>query len=81
MLRNIVSYVRNEEFYINIWQDKINIVNFKEIVILEDNKIVILSPNGKVIIKGSNLSINKLLESELLITGKINSIELGDSNV
>ena len=81
MLRNIASYVRNEEFYINIWQDKINIVNFKEIVILEDNKIVILSPNGKVIIKGSNLSINKLLDRELLITGKFNSIELGDSNV
>ena len=78
MLKNIVNYVRNNEFYINIWKNKINIVNFKEIIILEDEKIVIKSDESKIIIRGRNLSINKLLDNELLITGKFNSIELGE---
>ncbi len=78
MLKNIVQYVKNDDFYINIWKNKINIVNFKEIVVLEENKIVILSPYNKVIIKGSNLSINKLLDSEILITGTFTLIEFGE---
>lgn len=78
MLKNIIRYVKNDDFYINIWKNKINIVNFKEIVVLEENKIVILSPYNKVIIKGSNLSINKLLDSEILITGIFTLIEFGE---
>ena len=78
MLKNIVQYVKNDDFYINIWKNKINIVNFKEIIVLEENKIVILSPYNKVIIKGSNLSINKLLDSEILITGIFTLIEFGE---
>ena len=78
MLKNIVQYVKNDDFYINIWKNRINIVNFKEIVVLEENKIVILSPYNKVIIKGSNLSINKLLDSEILITGTFTLIEFGE---
>ena len=78
MINNLINYIKNEEFVINLWKNKINIVNFKEIVILEEDKIVITSPNGKVTIRGNNLSINKLLDNELLITGTFNSIELGD---
>lgn len=78
MLKSIIQYVRNDDFYINIWKNKINIVNFKEIVVLEENKIVILSPHNKVIIKGSNLSINKLLDDEILITGTFTLIEFGE---
>ncbi len=78
MLKNIIRYVKNDDFYINIWKNRINIVNFKEIVVLEENKIVILSPYNKVIIKGSNLSINKLLDSEILITGTFTLIEFGE---
>lgn len=78
MFKGIIDYVKNEEFSINIKKNKINIVNFNEIVILEENKIVIMSPIGKIVIKGSNLSINKLLEDEILIAGRFDSIELGE---
>ena len=78
MFKGIVNYVKEDDFSIKIWNNKINIVNFKDIVILEDTKVVILSPDGKVVIRGNNLSINKLLDNELLITGIIISIELGD---
>ncbi len=75
---NLMSFIRNNEFYINIWKNKINIVNFDKIVILENNKVVINAPNGKITIKGDNLSINKLLDREILLSGNIFSVELGD---
>lgn len=78
MLKNIVNYVRNNEFYINIWKNKINVVNFKEIIIMEEDKIVIMADLGKVIIRGQNLSINKLLDNEILIMGVFSLIELGE---
>lgn len=78
MINSIIDYVKNEEFAITIWKNKINIVNFKEVIILEEDKIVVTSPDSKIVIRGNNLSINKLLDNELLITGKFNTIELGD---
>lgn len=78
---NIMSFIRKNEFYINIWKNKINIVNFDKIVILENNKVVINAPDGKITIKGENLSINKLLEKEILLSGNIFSVELGDYSV
>lgn len=78
MLRELTNYVKEQEFYINIWKNKINIVNFKKIVILEEEKIVVMSPDSKIVIKGKKISINKLLDDEILITGIFNSIELGE---
>lgn len=78
MLKKMIDYIKDEEFSINITKNKINIINFKQILILEDKKIVIISPYNKIIIKGEKLSINKLLEDEILISGNFNSIELGE---
>ncbi len=75
---NLRTFIRRNEFYINIWKDRINVVNFIDIVILENNKVVLTSPNGKITIKGEELRINKLLDSELLLSGKITMVELGD---
>lgn len=78
MLRELTNYVKEQEFFINIWKNKINIVNFKKIVILEEEKIVVMSPDNKIVIKGKKISINKLLDDEILITGNFYSIELGE---
>ena len=45
---------------------------------MEDNKIVLSSNYNKITIKGNNLTINKLLDNELLIMGEFSSIELGE---
>lgn len=77
-MHNIKKFIKRDEFYINIWKNKINIVNFKDIVVLENNKIVLTCPNGKITIKGNNLCINKLLDSEILLSGKIEILSFGD---
>lgn len=76
MFRKIKDYVIDDRLRINIFENKINIVNYIDIVTIETERICVLSKLKKIIIKGKNLTLNKLLENEVLISGDIKSIEL-----
>ena len=55
-----------------------NINNYEDILIFEDNQILIKSNNKLIKIKGNNLSITRLENKEVQIEGQIINIELGD---
>lgn len=76
MLNRLKDYINEDSFKINIYKNKINIVNYLDIITLEDNRISLKYQEGMIIIKGNNLSVNKLLDNEILITGEIKSVEL-----
>lgn len=81
MLKSLRKYIKDNNYSINIWDNYININNFKEIVILESNKVVVNLSDKKITITGDNIIINKLLNNELLLSGEFYSILLGDLNV
>lgn len=67
--------ILENEFRMIVFLNKINIVNYKEIIDLKDNLIVIKTE--KIIeIKGENLILNKMLNNELLVTGTIKKINI-----
>lgn len=76
MLKDLRTYILENEFKINILIGKVDIVNYTEIDHFDDSKILVRHKNGLVIIKGENLTISKLLNDELLIIGKIKTVEL-----
>lgn len=76
MLRNLRTFINDNEWRINIYDGKVNVVNYDDVILLEDNRISIKYKKGMIIIKGESLSVNKLLENEMLVIGKIKSIEL-----
>lgn len=76
MLHNIYEYVRDGEFRFTIYNNKIHIVNYKKILSLESDRISFISDVNRVVIKGNNLVLNKLLEEEILIIGNIISVEV-----
>ena len=80
MLKSINKFIKNNEFSINILENLININNFLDIIILESDKIVLEIPSGFLKITGNDLIIKKLLDSELLITGTIKSLEFRDND-
>ena len=75
MFNNLRNYLDDHSWKIYIYENKINIVNYIDIIALEDNRISIKYEKGILIIKGNNLTLNKLLDQEILITGKISSLE------
>lgn len=63
------------EFKITILKDKINIINYERIISLTDNEVSFVTEGVKVKIYGNNLLLNKLLDKEILLTGKISKVE------
>lgn len=77
MFRELKNIVYDKTFKVIILENKINIVNYTEVVIFEDERIVIEAEDKLINIKGKNLIINRLEENEILVLGKIKSIEFG----
>ncbi|MDD2518871.1 MAG: YabP/YqfC family sporulation protein [Bacilli bacterium] len=77
MINKLRSYLLEEEFTINIFKNKVNVVNYLNIDHFDINKVVIRHDEGILKIIGNNLVVSKLLGDEVLITGDIKNIELG----
>ena len=75
LLNNLKDIVLKEQFKINYIQDKLNIVNYKDIAHFDNNKIIVNYTDGSIVIGGKNLVISKMVSDELLIEGKIEKIE------
>ena len=71
---NLRNYIYQKEFKITIKKNMIDIENFTNIGKIENYEIVIYKNKEKITIKGKNLSINKMLSSEVLILGNYNEI-------
>ncbi|CCY93738.1 uncharacterized protein BN804_00382 [Firmicutes bacterium CAG:884] len=72
---NLKDYIMENEFCIHIFEDRINIVNYTGIYGFDNNNVVIKHKKGSISIKGLDLTICKLLDNEILISGKIDKIE------
>ncbi len=70
------NYINDVEFRVNLYKDKVHIVNYTKIVTIEKSRISIIYSSGMLIIKGKDLALKKLLDDEILIKGIINSVEL-----
>ena len=71
---NLRNYIYQKEFKITIKKNMIDIENFTNIGKIENYEIVIYNNKEKITIKRKNLSINKMLSSEVLILGNYNEI-------
>ena len=71
---NLRNYIYQKEFKITIKKNMIDIENFTNIGKIENYEIVIYNNKEKITIKGKNLSINKMLSSEVLILGNYKEI-------
>ncbi len=76
MLNRIKDYINDQEFRMTVFMDRIHIINYSKILSLEDERISFLTNKGRVIIKGNNLCLNKLLDDEVLVSGHVANIEV-----
>jgi len=70
------NYINDVEFRVDLYKDKVHIVNYTKIATIEKSRISIGYSSGMLIIKGKDLALKKLLDDEILIKGIINSVEL-----
>lgn len=75
MIDKIRNYIRDDEFRLTIFKDRLHIINYLEILTLSNKYISVDTGDNLIVIKGENLILNKLLDNEILITGKIYTVE------
>ena len=75
VFEGIRSYIEDNETKITILNNKINIVNYKDIGLFDSEKVIVRVDKGQIVVKGKDLAVSKLLNSEILITGNFSNIE------
>ena len=80
MIRQVINYIKNDDFEVKFNYNYLNIVNYLTINYMENEKISVNYKGGSLIVKGNNLIITKLLDNEILIKGKFTNIEIRRDN-
>ena len=76
LLNKLDRIITDKTYKIIIKNNTINIINYKELKDFSNNKVIIDNYNGLTSIIGENLVVSKMQDNEVLITGKIKTIEL-----
>lgn len=80
MIRSTLDYIKQEEFKITIKRKLIDIENYDKLGKIDDNEMVIYSKSLQIKIKGKSLTVNKLINNEILIMGNYKEILFEDYN-
>ena len=80
-MKGIINYINDDDFKLLMINKKININNYTNILSMTDTRISLISKIGRIVIKGEDLIVKKLINNEVLIEGNISSIEIGDKDV
>ena len=76
IINKLDRYLEDKNYEIIIKENKLNIINFKEIIDFSVSKISLRCDNKIINIEGKNLIISKMLDDELLVTGTIYNIRI-----
>ena len=76
MIRNVYEYVKDNEFRFTVFSDRIHVINYRKIISLQNEDISFFGDNKKIVVKGKNLVLNKMLDTEMLILGNVTKIEV-----
>ena len=76
MLNRLTNYINDNTFRFTVYENTINVINYKRILILEEDRISFQTKNQKIKKEGEGLILKKILNQEMLITGKIYKIEV-----
>ena len=77
IFNDIRNFIDDKSFKIVIYDNLIDIINFKEVIDINNTSIKIMS-NKKINITGKDLKIIKLLDNEILIKGILKTINVYD---
>jgi len=74
IIDNIKTFLYDKNYFINIFDDKIHVFNYLNLVELNETEIILEMKDFNLEIKGSSLHVIKMASSELMIKGVIASL-------
>lgn len=74
-MHRLNTYLKDDNFKLNINNNHLYIDNYINIDTLNDNKIVLKCSKFLIVIEGTDFVIKKLIDKEILLTGEISNIK------
>lgn len=71
---NLINFLYDKNYFISIYEDYIHVFNYIDLINISSEKIEFKIDNFKLVIKGTNLVLKKMLKNEVLIKGKLKEI-------
>jgi sporulation protein YqfC len=75
MIENLINYIKDDDYLVGIYAGMAHIFNYKRVLDILSNEILVQVKNKKIRITGENLVIKKLDKSEMLIKGVIKRVD------
>lgn len=76
LVKQVKTYIEDNEFHIDIFDDRIHIANYDRIISLGEEKIMISSSKQRISFYGKNFSLSKMQDEEILIEGTLTKLEM-----
>ena len=64
MKENLINFLYDKNYFINIYDEYIHIFNYRELISLSSKKIILKMESFKININGTDLFITKMLPNE-----------------
>lgn len=78
MKDKVRNYFNDLEFRYTVYTNKLHIINYTKILSLEENRVSIIVNNNRLIFKGKDFVLSKLLDHEVLIYGTVLGVEVNE---
>lgn len=75
IVNNIREFLYNKKYFISFFENFIHAFNFNDLITLNDTLIELDFNSFRLIIKGKNFVIKKMLKNEILVEGIIEKVE------
>lgn len=76
LLNHVRGFLIDEEYYIDIYENKIHVFHYIDILKLQDEEIILQMSDFKLVLKGVNFRVSRLENREILISGVLDSLEM-----
>ncbi len=73
---NIENFLYDKLYFISMFENKLHIYSFNKVIKLNKSNIILEFDNFILNIKGDKLEFKKLLKNEMLLSGKVLSLNI-----
>ncbi len=78
MKESINRYFNDLDFRYTVYSNMLHIINYTKVLSLEEKRVSILVNNKRIVFKGDNFILKKMLDNEVLIRGVVLGVEVND---
>lgn len=76
LYKTMKNFLMDFDYYIDIYEEKIHVFNYIDILKLTDTEIVLAMPSFTLTLKGTEFAVKRLEKREILIEGILEDMRL-----